>query len=129
MPVCVRAFVWLLVLACAYLWLGRCVLVRACVCVPVAGSMVRLCVCLFARMCTPVASSMVHLCVCLRVLVRAYVRTCGRVDGALDQVVVLVNPFAVALEVDLRGGRGAAGQRHRLVLHDVLILGLHQEVR
>ena len=65
--------------------------------------------------------------VCLCVLVRA--RTCGRVDGAFDQVVVLVNPFPVALEVNLRGGGGAAGQRHRLVLHNVLVLGLHQEVR
>lgn len=55
--------------------------------------------------------------------------TCCRVDGALDHVVVLVNPLAVALEVDLRGRGGAAGQRHRLVLHDVLVLWLHQEVR
>lgn len=55
--------------------------------------------------------------------------TCCRVDGPLDQVVVLVNPLAVALEVDLRGWSGAAGQRHRLVLHDVLIFRLHLEVR
>lgn len=55
--------------------------------------------------------------------------TCGRVDSPLDQVVVLVNPLAVALEIDLRGRGGAAGQSHRLVLHDVLVLGLHQEVR
>lgn len=44
-------------------------------------------------------------------------------------MVVLVDPLAVALEVDLRGRGGAAGQRHRLVLHDVLVLRLHQEVR
>lgn len=55
--------------------------------------------------------------------------TCCRVDGPLDKVVVLVNPLAVALEVDLRGWGGAAGQRHRLVLHDVLIFRLHLEVR
>lgn len=55
--------------------------------------------------------------------------TCGRVDRPLDQVVVLMDPLAVALEVDLRGRGGAAGQHHRLVLHDVLVLGLHQEVR
>lgn len=56
-------------------------------------------------------------------------RTCSWVNGPLDQVVVLVDPLAVALEVDLRGRAGAAGQRHRLVLHDELVLRLHQEVR
>lgn len=56
-------------------------------------------------------------------------RTCGWVNSPLNQVVVLVNPLAVALEVDLRGRGGAAGQRHRLVLYDELVLWLHQEVR
>lgn len=55
--------------------------------------------------------------------------TCSRIDGALDQMVVLVHPLSVTLEVDLRGGRRAADQRHRLVLHDVDVVGLHQEVR
>lgn len=55
--------------------------------------------------------------------------TCSWVNSPHDQVVVLVNPFAVALEVDLRGRGGAARQRHRLVLHDELVLWLHQEVR
>lgn len=61
-------------------------------------------------------------------LITAGVGTCCRVDSPLDQVVVLVNPLAVALEVDLCGRGGAAGQRHRLVLHDVLIFRLHQKV-
>lgn len=43
-------------------------------------------------------------------------------------MVVLVHPLSVTLEVDLSGGRGAAGQRHRLVLHDVDVIRLHQEV-
>lgn len=59
---------------------------------------------------------------------RFYV-TCRWVNGTFNQVVILVNPLAVALEVDLRGRGGAAGQSHRLVLHDVLVLRLYQEVR
>ena len=43
-------------------------------------------------------------------------------------MVLLVHPLAVALEVDLCGGRGLAVQVHRLVLHDVALLGLEQEV-
>lgn len=55
--------------------------------------------------------------------------TCGWINSPLNQVVVLVNPFTVALKVDLRGWGGAARQRHRFVLHDELVLRLHQEVR
>ena len=55
--------------------------------------------------------------------------TCGWLDSVLDDVVVLVHPLAVALEVDLRGGFGAAGERHGLVLHDVHVVRLHQEFR
>lgn len=62
-------------------------------------------------------------------LCRFVLCTCGRINSPLNQVVILVNPFAIALEVDLCGWGGAAGQRHRLVLHNVLILRLHQEVR
>lgn len=40
-----------------------------------------------------------------------------------------MNPLAVALEVDLRGWGGAAGQCHWLVLYDELVFRLHQEVR
>lgn len=47
----------------------------------------------------------------------------------LNDVVILVHPLAVTLEVDLRGGRGAARERHRLVLDDVNVVRLHQEVR
>lgn len=39
-----------------------------------------------------------------------------------------MDPLAVAFEVDLRGGRGPAGQGDRLVLHDVHVVRLHQEV-
>lgn len=46
----------------------------------------------------------------------------------LDQVLILVNPFAVALEVDLSGRGRAAGEGHRLVLNDINIIRLHQEV-
>lgn len=55
--------------------------------------------------------------------------TCCWVNSPFNQVVILVNPLAVALEVDLRGRGGAAGQSHRLVLYDVLVLRLYQEVR
>lgn len=54
--------------------------------------------------------------------------TCSRVNVSFDQVLVLVNPLAVAFEVDLSGRCGAAGEGHRLVLDDINIIGLHQEV-
>lgn len=54
--------------------------------------------------------------------------TCGRIHITLDQVLILVNPFAVALEVDLSGRGRAAGEGHRLVLNDINIIRLHQEV-
>lgn len=44
-------------------------------------------------------------------------------------MVVLMNPLSVTLEVDLGGGRGSTGQRHRLVLYDVDVVRFHQEVR
>lgn len=53
--------------------------------------------------------------------------TSAAVGAVLRDVVALVHPLAVALEVDLGGGGGAAGQAHRLVLHDVHVLGLQQE--
>lgn len=54
--------------------------------------------------------------------------TCGRVHVMLDQVLILVNPFAVALEVDLSGRGRAASEGHWLVLNDINIIRLHQEV-
>lgn len=54
--------------------------------------------------------------------------TCGRVHVTLDQVLILVNPFAVALEVDLSGRGRAAGEGHWLVLNNINIIRLHQEV-
>jgi len=47
----------------------------------------------------------------------------------LGDVVVLVDPLPVALEVDLSGRIGTADELHRLVLHDVGILRLQQKVR
>lgn len=44
-------------------------------------------------------------------------------------MIVLTDPLAVALEVDLCGGDSAAEQLHRLVLHNVGVLRLLQEVR
>lgn len=55
--------------------------------------------------------------------------TCGWIDCPLNQVIILVDPLAVALEVDLRSRGGATGQCHRLVLHNELVLRLQQEVR
>lgn len=49
------------------------------------------------------------------------------VDPLLHSVLLLVNPLAVALEVDLRGGRGLAVQVDRFVLHYVGLLRLHQK--
>lgn len=53
--------------------------------------------------------------------------TGGLVQALLCDVVVLADPLAVALEVDLRGGKGAAAQLHGLVLHYVGVLRLLQE--
>lgn len=54
--------------------------------------------------------------------------TGGLVPVLLCDMVILADPFAVALEVDLCGGEGAAAQLDRLVLHDVGILRLLEEV-
>lgn len=54
--------------------------------------------------------------------------TRGLIQALLHDVVILADPLAVTLEVDLRGGEGAAAQLHGLVLHDVGILWLLQEV-
>lgn len=51
------------------------------------------------------------------------------IDSLLHRVLLLVNPLAVALEVDLRGRRGFAVQVDGFVLHDVRLLRLHQEHR
>lgn len=51
------------------------------------------------------------------------------VQALLGDVVILVDPLPVALEVDLGGGVGAADELHRLVLHDVGVLRLQQKVR
>lgn len=55
--------------------------------------------------------------------------TCGLVQALLGDVVVLADPLAITLEVDLRGGEGSAAQLHGLVLYDVGVLRLQQEVR
>lgn len=54
--------------------------------------------------------------------------TCGLIQALLCDVVVLADPFAIALEVDLCGGEGSAAQFHGLVLYDVGVLWLLQEV-
>lgn len=51
------------------------------------------------------------------------------IDPLLHGVLLLVNPLAVAFEVDLGGRRGLAVQVNRLVLHYVGLLWLHQEHR
>lgn len=57
------------------------------------------------------------------------VLTRALVHALLHHVLLLMNPLAVALEVDLRGRRGFAVQVNGLVLDDVRLLRLHQEVR
>lgn len=54
--------------------------------------------------------------------------TCGLIQTLLCDVVVLADPLAITLEVDLRGWEGSAVQFHWLVLYDVSILWLQQEV-
>lgn len=54
--------------------------------------------------------------------------TGGVVQALMCDMVVLADPLAVTLEVDLRGGEGAAAQFNRLVLHDVGVLWLQEEV-
>lgn len=54
--------------------------------------------------------------------------TGGLIQAFLCDMVVLADPLAVALEVDLRGREGAAAELHRLVLHNVGVLWLLQEV-
>ncbi len=49
------------------------------------------------------------------------------VDPLLHRVLLLVNPLAVALEVDLGGWSGLAVQVDRLVFDDVGLLRLHQK--
>lgn len=49
------------------------------------------------------------------------------VDALLHRVLLLVNPLAVALEVDLGRRSGLAVQVDGLVLDDVGLLRLHQE--
>lgn len=55
--------------------------------------------------------------------------TSAAVGAVLRNVVTLVHPLAIALEVDLGGGGSSAGQAHCLVLHNVDILRLQLEVR
>lgn len=47
----------------------------------------------------------------------------------LDRVLVLVNPFPVALEEDLQGGSGTAPQPDGVALDDVGVFWLLPEVR
>lgn len=47
----------------------------------------------------------------------------------LGEVLILVHPFAVALEEDLQGGRGSAPQLDGVALDDVGVLRLLDEVR
>lgn len=47
----------------------------------------------------------------------------------LDRVLVLVNPFPVALEENLQGGCGTAPQADRVALDDIGVFWLLQEVR
>lgn len=49
------------------------------------------------------------------------------VHPLLHRVLLLVDPLAVALEVDLRGRGGFAVQVHRLVLDYVGLFWLHQK--
>lgn len=57
------------------------------------------------------------------------VLTSAAVGAVLRNVVTLVHPLSIALEVDLGGRGGTAGQAHCLVLHNVDILRLQLEVR
>lgn len=60
----------------------------------------------------------------------ASVSITGHLVQALSgDVVVLIDPFSVALEVDLGGRRRAAPHLHRPVLHDEGVLGFQQEFR
>lgn len=56
------------------------------------------------------------------------VLTGGLVHALLHRVLLLGHPLAVALEVDLRGGRGLAVEIDWFVFDNVGLLGLHQEV-
>lgn len=55
--------------------------------------------------------------------------TCDLVQTLSGDVVVLVDPLAVAFEVDLGGGRCFAGEFHWSVLHDERVLRLALELR
>lgn len=60
----------------------------------------------------------------------ASVSITGHLVQALSgDVVVLIDPFPVALEVDLGGRRRAASHLHRPVLHDEHVLRFQQEFR
>lgn len=61
----------------------------------------------------------IHLILLTRVLVNPF----------FHRVLLLVNPFAVALKVDLGSRRGFAVKVNRLVLDNVGLLWLHQKHR
>lgn len=54
--------------------------------------------------------------------------TSDLVQALLGDVLVLVDPFPVALEVDLRGRVGTAHELHGFVLDNVGVLGLQQKM-
>lgn len=51
------------------------------------------------------------------------------VHPLLHRVVLLMDPFAVALKINLCGGRCLAVEIDRFILHNVAFLGFEQEVR
>lgn len=55
--------------------------------------------------------------------------TCDLVQALSGDVVVLVDPLAVAFEIDLGGGRCFAGEFHWSVLHNECVLRLALELR
>lgn len=54
--------------------------------------------------------------------------TSDLIQALLCDMVVLVDPLAIALEIDLGGRVGSTDKLHRLVLDNVCILWLQQEM-
>lgn len=70
-----------------------------------------------------------RVCGCVYSMLASVPITGHLVQALSGDVVVLIDPFSVALEVDLGGRRRAAPHLHRPVLHNERVLRFQQELR
>lgn len=105
------------------------------VCVHSKGSISTLCgishrshLSTFISYCRWIKSTIYALCVCVCVGVSGCVcNTCDLVQALSGDMIVLIDPFPITLEVDLGGGGRPAPQLDRPVLYDESVLWFQQE--